>query len=296
MEFYCEDRFNNIPPDVEFQLNGHDAGEYIEPSSALGPEDSGLEWDELARAIDKEVHGSNVSSKLPTIWDCTKAEIEELLSEIFNKTTKQCDLPDDSPTQKEEICHHSSIQPLLNISFCNPPFAQSPPESGYSSCSTSGQNIFNWSPTNYMDPTNQSTVMGMAYQCWSDDHLYRIDNLSPMKPHTIDASWNARDQPFMEYKRRAKKVKEQKPYCVFCMNNKEPFETYMSHSVKDARGNVTCPRLYAYVCPRCSASGNQAHTIKYCPEKPIITLEMTEMMNQKGHRRRAHPRPILGTS
>nr|BAD88623.1 nanos-related protein [Dugesia japonica] len=53
--------------------------------------------------------------------------------------------------------------------------------------------------------------------------------------------------------------------CVFCRNNNEPFEMYVSHKVKDLNGKVTCPVLRNYTCPLCNSTGDFAHTIKYCP-------------------------------
>nr|BCS90540.1 nanos1 protein [Cladonema pacificum] len=53
--------------------------------------------------------------------------------------------------------------------------------------------------------------------------------------------------------------------CVFCRNNGESKEFYSSHTLKDTEGNTTCPILRAYTCPLCKASGDQSHTIKYCP-------------------------------
>ena len=35
---------------------------------------------------------------------------------------------------------------------------------------------------------------------------------------------------------------------------------------KDSEGRVTCPVLRAYTCPICGANGDEAHTIKYCPQ------------------------------
>uniref|UniRef100_A0A182WHT7 Nanos-type domain-containing protein n=1 Tax=Anopheles minimus TaxID=112268 RepID=A0A182WHT7_9DIPT len=75
-------------------------------------------------------------------------------------------------------------------------------------------------------------------------------------------------------------------HCVFCLNNGADKEFYESHSCKDERGNVTCPVLREFVCKLCSATGTNAHTAKYCPLKPIITLQDCLAMEQKWHQQR----------
>lgn len=62
-------------------------------------------------------------------------------------------------------------------------------------------------------------------------------------------------------------------HCVFCENNNEPEAVVKSHAVRDTQGRVLCPKLRTYICPICKASGDMAHTVKYCPQKPIITME-----------------------
>uniref|UniRef100_A0A3Q2EE13 Nanos homolog 1 n=1 Tax=Cyprinodon variegatus TaxID=28743 RepID=A0A3Q2EE13_CYPVA len=68
--------------------------------------------------------------------------------------------------------------------------------------------------------------------------------------------------------RRRKQTQRCKPepkVCVFCRNNGAPEEVYGTHILKTADGRVLCPILRAYTCPLCSANGDNAHTIKYCP-------------------------------
>uniref|UniRef100_A0A1Q3EVG7 Putative nanos n=1 Tax=Culex tarsalis TaxID=7177 RepID=A0A1Q3EVG7_CULTA len=72
---------------------------------------------------------------------------------------------------------------------------------------------------------------------------------------------------------RSRRKHKENDYCVFCYNNGEHQEVYMSHVCRDDRGQVQCPRLRRYICPYCFATDRNAHTKKYCPNKPIITPE-----------------------
>jgi len=56
--------------------------------------------------------------------------------------------------------------------------------------------------------------------------------------------------------------------CVFCRNNGEDESVYSTHALKSPDGKVTCPILFAYECPICRATGENAHTLKYCPRNP----------------------------
>jgi hypothetical protein len=65
--------------------------------------------------------------------------------------------------------------------------------------------------------------------------------------------------------RMRRKQGGKKEVCVFCRNNGEKEQIFTSHTLKDASNMVACPILRLYQCPICHASGDQAHTIKYCP-------------------------------
>uniref|UniRef100_A0A8C6SU00 Nanos homolog 2 n=1 Tax=Neogobius melanostomus TaxID=47308 RepID=A0A8C6SU00_9GOBI len=69
-------------------------------------------------------------------------------------------------------------------------------------------------------------------------------------------------------------------FCRFCKQNGETARVYRSHKLKAEDGRVVCPILWNYTCPICEATGDQAHTRKYCPQLQRQGLKNTQ--------RRAH--------
>ncbi len=70
-----------------------------------------------------------------------------------------------------------------------------------------------------------------------------------------------------EYIARAKqsiKSTSKIQHCSFCKNNKESEPVYSSHTLKDISGKIMCPVLRLHVCPVCTQTGDNAHTITYC--------------------------------
>lgn len=108
----------------------------------------------------------------------------------------------------------------------------------------------------------------------------RFSILSPFQKHLgggperggLEAGFGGAFQGFdlfsVERKMRkpaSSRGKQEPKICVFCRNNGAPEEVYGSHVLKTPDGRVVCPILRAYTCPLCSANGDNAHTIKYCP-------------------------------
>ncbi|XP_037728730.1 protein nanos isoform X2 [Drosophila subpulchrella] len=95
----------------------------------------------------------------------------------------------------------------------------------------------------------------------------------PLQPDQLRGASNPSNNKVHKRYNNNNKAKEISRHCVFCENNNEPEAVVNSHAVRDNFNRVLCPKLRTYVCPICGASGDSAHTIKYCPKKPIITME-----------------------
>lgn len=87
---------------------------------------------------------------------------------------------------------------------------------------------------------------------------------SQLRERAVEVSENPVLQEYLECKKQ--KNKKAKKICVFCKNNGEQPEIFSSHILKDSEGRILCPILRKYVCPLCGVSGDDAHTIRYCPK------------------------------
>ena len=52
---------------------------------------------------------------------------------------------------------------------------------------------------------------------------------------------------------------------IFCQKSNRSISIQKSHRLRDVNGNVECLYLRETVCPQCGSTGDDAHTIKYCP-------------------------------
>ncbi|XP_077302262.1 nanos homolog 2-like [Arctopsyche grandis] len=58
-------------------------------------------------------------------------------------------------------------------------------------------------------------------------------------------------------------------YCGYCHKNGESYVMYNSHYLRSPTGKLSCPILRSYICPTCGATGDDAHTIGYCPLRSV---------------------------
>ncbi|XP_041817799.1 nanos homolog 2-like [Chelmon rostratus] len=66
-------------------------------------------------------------------------------------------------------------------------------------------------------------------------------------------------------------------FCRFCRQNGETARVYQSHQLKSDDGKVICPILWRYTCPVCEATGDHAHTRRYCPQAQRRKEAATEL-------------------
>ncbi|XP_063704211.1 nanos homolog 3-like [Culicoides brevitarsis] len=114
----------------------------------------------------------------------------------------------------------------------------------------------------------QWVLLGTSKEDFEKAKIDVLLNLSHLwvdpKPDTVQQP----RQHSSSYERKSSKNKD--IMCQFCKNNGRSARVYKSHDKK------SCPVLNAYKCPTCGKNG---HTVRYCPEKKIVTPEEAGMVN-----------------
>ncbi|CAC5420271.1 unnamed protein product [Mytilus coruscus] len=57
--------------------------------------------------------------------------------------------------------------------------------------------------------------------------------------------------------------------CTLCRKNGESEKFALSHCLKDKDNIVRCPILRRHICPKCGGTGDESHTLRYCPLRNV---------------------------
>lgn len=120
-------------------------------------------------------------------------------------------------------------------------------------------------------PVNLSKLPEPIARPTAKRQTYHVNKL-PKRSEQVDMSEFIRKSRSMnmKYKRYVA--------CTFCKSNGESEEIYSSHSLKNSVNKITCPILMMYTCVECGASGENTHTIRYCP---VMQKKLRQQMLSK---------------
>ena len=82
---------------------------------------------------------------------------------------------------------------------------------------------------------------------------------APLEEHFQQGQQHEIGYEIAECQRLSQLVKTRKGRCNYCYQ--------LFHRLRDREGRLTCPKLRSIVCCCCGATGDNAHTLKFCPER-----------------------------
>lgn len=138
----------------------------------------------------------------------------------------------------------------------------SPPQSNFQYSSVINPNRFNQHNDNLYIPAPIGTASVFNTTFITNQHnqtnpIY-VNKRLPKRSEQIDR------KEFMQSISKQNKTNRVR-MCTFCKSNGENEMIYTSHSLKSSINKISCPILMKYTCVECGATGENTHTIKYCP-------------------------------
>lgn len=175
----------------------------------------------------------------------------------FYSSFNQCSLFVTPPTSTDELQGFWSPFSTPSIS----PYG-SPPESSFQYSSL----IESTNPCDQMENSFLPVPIGkppvstdQAYKTQSNNKLPFTQKRFPKRSEQVDMK-DFIQQAFFQIRSNIRMK-----MCSFCKSNGEDEVIYKSHSLKSSTNKITCPILLRYTCTECGATGENTHTIKYCP-------------------------------
>jgi len=123
-----------------------------------------------------------------------------------------------------------------------------------------------------------NTAMGRTRPILEEERPRCSSLGGPMRPALVGQPGGPRVTP---RRNNGQRVGAGKSVCNFCKTNGERSEVYQSHNTGPP-GSVTCPNLFKHKCEICGATGRNAHTRGYCPQREnndrplVLALKSTQ--------------------
>ena len=135
-----------------------------------------------------------------------------------------------------------------------------------------------WSPLHFVVYSSMADLCNFSYKQEEGQPIYSLSTpvSSDFDRHLRqDFCFNGRNVPLEDhfqygqqpeigyevanYQRFPRLVNRGHQECKYCHG---PF-----HRLRDKHGRITCPVLRSIVCYHCNATGEYAHTVRFCPKR-----------------------------